>query len=183
VNVPSARKMDEPRYGTEPPDAIPLLALPAGVSARVLAGECRGTVGPFKTVTEVQMVDYSLPEAASVQHSVPPALDNALVFCYRGSGSVSGSAVKENTIVLLDAASDVRDFRLEAGRCVRPPKRLLACLLLRSSGACFIVFAGKRLRQPIAWRGPFVMTTQVCTRRQQHSQPSALLLRMRFTPP
>ena len=33
-----------------------------------------------------------------------------------------------------------------------------------SGGACFIVFAGKKLQQPIAWRGPFVMTTQVSAR-------------------
>ena len=118
--------MDAPRYGTEPPSAIPLLALPAGASARVLAGECGGAVGPFKTVTDVQMVDYSLPQAASLQHVVPPALDNALVFCYRGSGIVSGTAVKENTIVLLDAASAVRELRLEAGRCVQPSRRVRA---------------------------------------------------------
>ena len=135
MNVPSARKMDAPRYGTEPPSAIPLLALPAGASARVLAGECGGAVGPFKTVTDVQMVDYSLPQAASLQHVVPPALDNALVFCYRGSGSVSGTAVKENTIVLLDAASAVREFRLEAGRCVRPSRRVRACADPRAAAA------------------------------------------------
>ena len=117
VNVPSARKMDVPRYGTEPPSAIPLLHLPGGASARVLAGDCHAVVGPFKTVTAVQMVDYCLPAAASLQHGVPAQLDNALVFCYRGSGSVSGCSVQENSITLLDAASDTRDIALQAGRC------------------------------------------------------------------
>jgi hypothetical protein len=119
VNVPSARKMDAPRYGTEHPAAIPLLAnLPGGAVARVLAGESGAAVGPFKTVTPVQIVDYMLPAAASLQHHVPAELDSALVFCYRGSGSVSGRAVGENSITLLDAASDERDFSLQSGGCV-----------------------------------------------------------------
>jgi redox-sensitive bicupin YhaK (pirin superfamily) len=116
VNVPSARKMDEPRYGTETPEAIPLLQLQGGSFARVLAGGCGGAVGPFKTVTPVQMVDYSLAAGASLLHHVPVELDNALVFCYRGSGSVCGTAVKENSISLLDAGRDERDVRLQSDK-------------------------------------------------------------------
>jgi redox-sensitive bicupin YhaK (pirin superfamily) len=118
VNVPGSRKMDEPRYGSEPPEAIPLLQWP-GASARVLAGECEAAVGPFKTVTPVQMVDYSLAAGASLRHRVPVQLDSALLFCYRGSGSVSGCTVKENSITLLDATCDARDIALQADRCAR----------------------------------------------------------------
>ncbi len=118
VNVPSARKMDEPRYGTEPPAAIPLLRFSCG-EARVLAGSCRGAVGPFKTVTSVEIVDYSLAATGVVQHHVAAELDNALVFCYRGSGSVCGSAVKENSITLLKAdVAETRSISLQSGRCV-----------------------------------------------------------------
>lgn len=161
VNVPSARKMDKPCYGTEPPASIPLLQFSNGASARVLAGSCGDGVGPFKTVTPVHMVDYCLPAATSLQHHVPVQLDNALVFCYRGCGRVSGCAVKENSITLLDAACDARDVTLESDRSAS--SGALAAVHIHSccSGACFIVFAGKRLKQPIAWRGPFVMTTQV----------------------
>jgi hypothetical protein len=143
VNVPSARKMDQPvglhehcaytrvppdflflihlrlnsyqRYGTENPAAIPLLHLDSGASARVLAGSCGSAIGPFKTVTPVQMVDYRLPAAASLQHHVPAELDNALVFCYSGNGSIGGCAVKENSITLLDASSPAaRDISLQS---------------------------------------------------------------------
>ena len=97
-----------------------MLQLDGGVSARVLAGGCGGAVGPFKTVTPVQMVDYSLPAAASLQHHVPVELDNALVFCYRGSGSIGGCAVKENSIALLDASSSAaRDISLQSETCAR----------------------------------------------------------------
>jgi redox-sensitive bicupin YhaK (pirin superfamily) len=118
VNVPSARKMDEPRYGTEPPAAIPLLHVPGG-EARVLAGSCGGAVGPFKTVTAVEIVDYSLAATGVVQHHVASELDNALVFCYRGSGSVCGAAVKENSITLLKADDqENRSISLQSGRSV-----------------------------------------------------------------
>jgi hypothetical protein len=118
VNVPSARKMDEPRYGTEPPAAIPLLRVPGG-EARVLAGSCGGAVGPFKTVTAVEIVDYSLAATGVVQHHVASELDNALVFCYRGSGSVCGAAVRENSITLLKADDqENRSISLQSGRSV-----------------------------------------------------------------
>ena len=65
------------------------------------------------------MVDYSLPAAASLQHHVPAELDNALVFCYRGSGSIGGCAVKENSITLLDASSAARDISLQSETCAR----------------------------------------------------------------
>lgn len=50
INVPSARKMDEPRYGTVQPQELPTLAYPGGVTARLVSGEERGQTGPFRTV-------------------------------------------------------------------------------------------------------------------------------------
>jgi redox-sensitive bicupin YhaK (pirin superfamily) len=67
------------------------------------------------------------------------------VYVYRGSGVVNGQAVKEHAVVHVDAESpDVRLLRLEAEK--------------GKLGA--MIFAGKRLNQPIAWHGPFVATTQ-----------------------
>jgi redox-sensitive bicupin YhaK (pirin superfamily) len=39
VNVPSSRKMDDPRYGTEPPENLPILNHTPGVTGRLLAGK------------------------------------------------------------------------------------------------------------------------------------------------
>jgi putative spermidine/putrescine transport system substrate-binding protein len=39
INVPSERKMDAPRYGTVGPEALPVVPLAGGASARVLSGE------------------------------------------------------------------------------------------------------------------------------------------------
>ena len=46
----------DPRYGTVPTAALPLISLPGGVRGRVLAGTVHGAGGPFKTVQPLQMV-------------------------------------------------------------------------------------------------------------------------------
>lgn len=62
----------------------------------------------------------------------------------QGTASINDAAVGMHHIALLDAGADgVRDVAMEAG----------------PGGASVMLFAGKRLRQPVAWHGPFVMTT------------------------
>ena len=154
VNVPSARKMDDPRYGTEGPERIPTLvdSLAPGVTARVLAGQAPGAGnehlrGPFRTVQSVSMIDLVLgANAALPELLIEAAHDNVLLYCYRGAGTVSGHAVPRAHIVRLDAsaADGARALSIAAG----------------AEGMSLILFAGTRLKQPIAWHGPFVMTTQ-----------------------
>lgn len=150
VNVPSERKMDDPRYGTEPPENIPTFTAD-GLSARVMAGEVAAPTGatisgPFKTVADVQMVDFTLSSGASHVHPVPSQMDNAIAYVYRGSGIINGAQVNMHDVVHLDAKSaDTRGLSLTAA--------------LTSADFQVILFAGKRLNEPIAWHGPFVMNT------------------------
>jgi quercetin 2,3-dioxygenase len=149
VNVPSDRKMDDPRYGTEPPENIPLLSLTSDQGddlghARVLAGAMNGRIGPFRTVQDVQMIDYSLHQGSSVIHSVPDSHDNCLVYIYSGSGSINDSPVDIHSCIRLNASSPAREFSISSSPL---------------SGLSVLIFSGKMLRQPIAWHGPFVMTT------------------------
>ncbi len=64
--MPSERKMDTPKYGTNPTSQIPVLPLGnadgAAGFARLLAGPYSGTahVGPFTTIADVQMLDLTL---------------------------------------------------------------------------------------------------------------------------
>jgi redox-sensitive bicupin YhaK (pirin superfamily) len=65
--------------------------------------------------------------------------------CHKGNGTINGSPVKENGIVRLDASDDSgpRAVELTAG----------------AGGASYLIFSGKRLNEPVAWRGPIVMNT------------------------
>eukprot|EP01041_Mallomonas_annulata_P011889 gene11889-24910_t len=143
VNVPSNRKMDDPRYGTEPPENIPVFTSD-GVSVRILAGEMAGKLGPFSTVQSVQIVDCVLEPSATHIHTLSSQHDNCLVYVYKGSGTISGQTVPTNHIARLNADDmSVRNFTITANQ----------------EGLSAMIFAGKRLNQKIAWHGPFVMTT------------------------
>lgn len=146
VNVPTSRKMDDPRYGTEPPERIPNITVGSGSSGRIMAGETAGHRGPFATVQDVQMVDYGITADDSFTHTVPENLDNCLAFVYKGIGTICGAAVKPFTCIRFDATTANRGITLQAAAGA-------------GGGMSVMVFAGKRLNQPIAWHGPFVMTT------------------------
>lgn len=147
INVPGERKMDDPRYGTVPTKDLPLVELNDRVCARVLAGNILGVSGPFKTVQQVEMVDFELKPNALMEVEIGVGLDTAIIYVYEGSiDDMNGSGPLEaGTVVLMDAdSSDRRGLRLSNF----------------SDNACVMLFAGKKLNEPIAWHGPIVMNTQ-----------------------
>lgn len=148
-NVPSNRKMDDPRYGTEDPSSLPLLELGNGVAGRLIAGSLLGKSGPFKSVQPMIVVDIEMEAKSSAVVEIPIDLDNVIAYIYQGSGNVGGNAVSKDSVlrfngsmILLTQAGEIRtiEFRSE-------------------SSMKAMLFAGKMLKQPIAWHGPFVMTT------------------------
>lgn len=150
VNTPPERKMDEPAYGTEGPDDLPVLDLAVGVTARLLAGSIPGhaAVGPFKTAVSVQMIDLDLAGGAVFTHTLPPLslTDNALLYVHAGEGVVAGEAITRGSVIRLDASdADVRSFVVSAG----------------AAGMKGLLFSGRMIHAPIAWHGPFVMNTDV----------------------
>ena len=110
--------------------------------------------GPFQTKVSVQMLDVSLAPGKEFIHEIPENLDSVLVYCYDKTiakdSSVNGAPVQAASVVRLDAqkGQSVRGLHLVAGS--GDSLAGLQCL----------VFAGKKLGQPIAWHGPFVMTTE-----------------------
>lgn len=159
INVPSARKLDPPRYGTEAPENIPVVEVPCAANdngvaneicanARVLAGELNGRVGPFKTVAKVQVIDYfDIKSNGTVLHTVVSDLDNCLIYAYRGRGVINGvHSINTHDLAQLDA-QDAQSSRVFSVRAIG------------EEGLSIMVFSGQRLHQQIAWRGPFVMTT------------------------
>ncbi len=153
INVPAKHKMDDPQYGTVDPKDLPLLSLgdianKESIQLRLLAGHLNGERGPFLTKQPLQMFDLTMHGGKAYQHNVPLEMDNCLVYVYDGSGKVNGQSLSTHSVVRLDAGrgsdENTRGLVLEAG----------------SSGMSAMVFAGKRINEPIAWQGPFVMNTQ-----------------------
>jgi quercetin 2,3-dioxygenase len=153
INVPADSKMQDPRYGTVPTDELPQQSIAEGATARVLAGHAFGVKGPFQTVQPVQMIDFELEPNSRISFDVEKGLDTAIVYVYEGEFSginqeqgAETAKVEAGNVVLLDASSDLR-----RGVELTTPANSFGKALL---------FAGKKLREPIAWHGPIVMNTQ-----------------------
>lgn len=158
INVPGIHKMDDPRYGTVPTKDMPLVVsddgdenmlLGCNSQARILAGKALGLTGPFETVQDVQMIDFELQENAKIQFNAKPGLDTAILYVYEGSLSSLNNneeQINAGSVVLLDANSD--------------DARGLELTTSKDNKASVLLFAGKKIKEPIAWHGPIVMNTQ-----------------------
>ena len=144
INVPSSHKMDDPQYGVEPPENIPTITTDNSVEL-VLAGEHKNKAGPFHTKQPLQMIDYTLKQNSSITHQVPVHLDNCMIFIYSGAGNIGTSPVKKFDVLHMDATD--------------PTLRNIV-MSTDSSEMKLMLFAGKKINEPIAWHGPFVMNTQ-----------------------
>lgn len=159
VNVPAEHKMKDPRYGINNPEDIPVLIdykdnnnnsnnneNNINMKARILSGTVNNLNGPFKTVVDTQMIDFMINKNGKYNHQIPNNLNNCLVYVYKGNGLLNGSPVKLHDIALLDATDvNMRNIELSSNS---------------NDGLNVIVFSGKKINEPIAWHGPFVMNTQ-----------------------
>jgi len=151
INVPAKHKMDDPDYGTVPNEDMPIVDIGKRSKARILAGEAfdKTIAGPFRTKQPVQMVDFEMQENDLVEFEIDETMDTALLYVYEGGLAGAGNRRANldcGTILLLDA-EELSNRRIS---------------MVTSSGqtAGVMLFAGKKLREPIAWRGPIVMNTQ-----------------------
>jgi quercetin 2,3-dioxygenase len=147
--------MDDPRYGTVPTSALPIINVAPGVTANVLAGTAFGVTGPFYTTQPVQMIDLELQSGGTVSFDVPETYDTAMLYVYDGQLSSvnnhsNATKLSAGHIILFDATS-MQNRKLDLSA-----KSVGA----GGGGGKAILFTGKKLNQSIAWRGPIVMTTQ-----------------------
>ena len=150
INLPAREKMKPAGYRDLQADEIPVVALPGGGSAKVIAGtvEVNGTTtsGPITGVTtDPTYLDVHLPAGARFQHSVNSE-HSAFLYPYEGRVDVgpSGSArpLNAHSAGVLTSGGDRIEVR--AG----------------PEGARFLVLAGRPLREPVVQYGPFVMNTR-----------------------
>jgi len=145
INLPAKEKMKPAGYRDIQPNEIPVVALPGGGRAKVIAGTLqagdKSTAGPIHGLTTDPLyLDVELPAGATF--SQPIAADyNAFVYAFEGTVSVAGRELKTHSAGFLSAGDRVE---VAAG-----PK-----------GGRFLLLAGRPLREPIVQYGPFVMNTR-----------------------
>lgn len=135
LNHPAASQNDPPRIDHRPPDAVPLVPLGAGSSARILIGQ------PFAGSSPVTLLDLTLaPQAkfgwAYEGQPASFALVNAgAVDVGPGGTATAGAAIVPNSDGTL---------QLAAG----------------AAGARVVLFAGQPLHQPVHWLGSICMASR-----------------------
>ncbi|MFN8727764.1 MAG: pirin family protein [Rhodospirillales bacterium] len=141
VNLPARDKMCAPRYQDIPPAAIPVFEPGDGNRVKIIAGRYAGIEGPVSAVaTEPLYLDVHL--VAQTALAVPGAADHAgFVYVYEGGAVAGDKPLAKGELGVLGAGDRLT---LRTGD---EPARLL-------------VVAGKKLDEPVAKYGPFVMNTQ-----------------------
>ncbi|MDR1684125.1 MAG: pirin family protein [Elusimicrobiota bacterium] len=140
INLPKKNKMTKPAYRDIRPENIAKIE-EDGATIGLISGEYKGK----KAQTQGEYVKATLLDVAvkaGKKWQLDTAEDkNIFVYIVEGSLIIDGHEVPQKSAALL-GGGDV--FKPQAG----------------AKGARFVLFAGKPLREPVAWGGPIVMNTQ-----------------------
>ncbi len=139
VNLPAARKLVRPRYQDLGAAAIPELDV-ADARVRLVAGRLGQTRGPVDGIDiQPTLLDAALAPGARFVHELAGG-DTAFAYVLDGEVAIGTAHVAAGELAVLG-----------------PGTWLVANA---PHGARFLLVAGTPLREPIARRGPFVMTTE-----------------------
>jgi quercetin 2,3-dioxygenase len=141
VNLPARLKMIDPDYQDVPAKNIPVVPLDNGGSAKVIAGEAFGVVGPVRTHTPIHYIDFTLAPNTSATHSIPRNL-NVMLYLIEGQGhfGTSRTFASAHESVVLDTDGEL--------------------MLAEASGTSnlrFLLLAGEPINEPIARAGRMYM--------------------------
>ena len=149
INLPAREKMKPAAYRDVQPEEIPVVALPGGGRAKVIAGtlvaDGRATSGPIQGIsTDPLYLDVELPAGALFTQPIPAGY-SAFVYPFEGAVEV-GPATSARTLGThrLGVLADGEVARIGGG----------------ASGGRFLLVAGRPLREPVVQYGPFVMNTR-----------------------
>jgi quercetin 2,3-dioxygenase len=149
VNLPSAKKMVDPRYQDIRGGAVALLRSPdGGALVRLIAGDLDGHQGPGVTHTPITIVHVTVQPGAEVD--IPWRKDfNALAYVLSGAGYVGADKRPVGTGQLA-VFGDGETLRLGADRSQDSHTPALDLYIM----------GGQPIREPVAHYGPFVMNTR-----------------------
>ena len=161
-NLPSSLKMTAPRYQDIVASDIPEVTDDDGTRARIIIGDFWGKSGPVEGVAaEPRYLDVSVPPGKKKRLAVDSA-NNAFAYVFAGSGSFRDAsapqAIKTEVVGgvndgLIDDVSNRSLVLFDRGDEI--------VVQAGDEGIRFLLVSGKPLEEPVAWRGPIVMNTNV----------------------
>jgi redox-sensitive bicupin YhaK (pirin superfamily) len=149
VNLPSGKKMADPRYQDIRAGQVSLLSSSdGGALLRVIAGDIAGHGGPGVTHTPITMVHATLEPGAGLRLPWRPDF-NALVYTLAGAGRVGEKKqpVRMGQLAVF-GSGDVITVTADARQESRSPRMDV------------LILGGRPIKEPVAAYGPFVMNTK-----------------------
>ena len=144
ANLPSALKMTVPRYQDVKGADVPEIEEAGGTKIRIICGSFNGVKGPVDNIAADPIyLDVSVPSGQTKTIGVE-ATHHAFAYVFAGTGAfydASGPIAYNRSLVIFDNGDEVM---VRAG----------------DDGVRFLLVSGRPLREPVAWRGPIVMSTQ-----------------------
>ncbi|WP_406694554.1 pirin family protein [Singulisphaera sp. Ch08] len=142
VNLPAKDKMSPPRYQELLSQQIPVVDLDGAGTARVIAGELRGTKGPAATFTPLNVWDLRLKPGHRIELNFP-AGSTTLFLVLKGK-----SLLNETEPI---GQAELAVFDREEGSIT---------VETQEEDSTLLVLSGEPIDEPVASHGPFVMNTQ-----------------------
>jgi redox-sensitive bicupin YhaK (pirin superfamily) len=141
INLPRALKMSAPDYQEFDASQIPVETRDGGAVVKVVAGRTAGGVtGPVADgAVDARYFDVSLPAGATFEEPVAADL-NVMLALYEGAVRVGDGRVEAVSLIKLGEGDAVR--------------------VSAESDARFLLIAGRPLKEPVVWSGPFVMNSR-----------------------
>lgn len=142
VNLPAKDKRSAPGYQALTSTQIPRVDLTGGAgSVRVIAGNYKGTAGPARTFTSMNIWDMRLNAGTRTEFDVPSDYTTGL-FVLRGQVKLNGGErVGEAQLAVLEREGG--QFALDA-----------------LEDTTLLLLNGAPIDEPVVGHGPFVMNTQ-----------------------
>ncbi|MEZ5172676.1 MAG: pirin family protein [Bacteroidia bacterium] len=142
VNTPAVSKMKQPEYFAVNDENVPKWKSPNGTSViRIFSGLVNGIHGPVNTPTPVNSATIELSQAENIQIEVP---ENHTAFVYLLDGKINipgyGQVEAEHAVFFNNDAVHIGLQGMENTR--------------------LLFMSGKPLNEPMASRGPFVMSNE-----------------------
>ncbi|MEK7360828.1 MAG: pirin family protein [Pseudomonadota bacterium] len=149
INLPAREKMKPAGYRDIDPAEIPVVTLPGGGRAKVIAGTLaaggRPVPGPIQGLsTDPLYLDVELPAGAVFMQPVAVGY-NAFIYVFEGSASV-GPAASARILATHAAGILAQGDRVDVSA--------------GAGGARFLLLAARPLGEPVVQHGPFVMNTR-----------------------
>lgn len=142
VNLPASVKGHVPRYQAIAQSQMGVAQLPDnGGTVEVIAGNYKGTKGPAKTFSPVELMNARLNMGGTAEFDFPAHYHTALLVV-EGEVTVNGTRVPQDHLVKF--ANRGERFSVSA----------------QKGNAVALVMSGEPLNEPIVAHGPFVMNTE-----------------------